>query len=195
MKGRVSYVDEISGLMIIVMVLIHVASRCEYADGILVRTFYFFMSWFYFKAGYFWKDSETREVICKGKKRLLKPYVWFSVIAMVVTMCLQPDLNNLLVNFKVLLVSGAIIANIPLWFLISLFTVKVLSNLLLCHKSFNAGETVMLIMLIILPVVTGFAIHDIGFKKPEWIAYNILGVGFYMGGYFTTNMSNPQKDF
>lgn len=179
MKDRVLYIDEISGLLIIVMVLIHVASRCEYADGFLVRSFFFFMPWFYFKAGYFWKDLETSEVIRKGKKRLLKPYLWFSVIAMVVTMCLQPDFNNLLVNFKVLLVSGAIVANIPLWFLMSLFTVKVLSNLLLCHKSFNVG---VIVVFILLAVVTGFALHDIGFKKPEWIAYNILGIGFYLGG-------------
>lgn len=60
---RFIYLDEISELLILVMVIIHICSRFELESTVLwLKTFYFFMSWFYFKSGMFHRNSSFSEV-------------------------------------------------------------------------------------------------------------------------------------
>lgn len=97
----------------------------------------FFMAWFFFKAGMFHRDTVLQKVFNKAVGRLLVPYIVFSIIAIVII-----GLNHFALE-KVsgfvgvikdvpiyLKREGAVICNAPLWFLLSLFFVRLFFSLL-----------------------------------------------------------------
>ncbi len=126
---RFAYLDEISGLLILVMVIIHICSRFEWEyTNHWLMTFYFFMPWFYFKSGMFHKDSSFSECYHKNFDKLMKPYFIYTVIGSVLVFCLTGSVRMILSEIKWIIISGSAIGNIPVWFLLSLFVVKLLSN-------------------------------------------------------------------
>ena len=180
-RPRQDYIDEISGLLIIAMVLIHIASRCNYDNTILIRAFFFFMPWFYFKSGFFYKQALLKGVVKKGVKKLLKPFVFFTVIAVVLDFLFSQDRLVFVDNIKVMFFCGTAKSNIPLWFLMSLFVVQIVSIFVLKSKSSNLGGAILL--LICFTSIVGYCLQQIELKLPEYLAYNVLGTGFYLSGF------------
>lgn len=64
---RIQHIDAVAGLMILWMVIGHLRQVCGYewqSPSIL----YFFMPWFYYKAGMLWKDAGLRDMANRGGK-------------------------------------------------------------------------------------------------------------------------------
>lgn len=72
-------IDATAGLLILFMIYGHVMSWTNLTEAhsfiVLDRIFCFFMPWFFFKAGMFYKQEKI-DLVCKaGYKRLLVPYI------------------------------------------------------------------------------------------------------------------------
>lgn len=90
-QGRLDYIDEISGVLIVVMVLEHVTYNCDYGYYPFLRLFFFYMPWFFFKSGFFHKNQRPRILFKKTLYKFLRTYVIFWVIGLLVSIFLWGD--------------------------------------------------------------------------------------------------------
>ena len=64
---RVSHIDAVSGLLIIYMIIIHVIQFSKFTTALrLLYPLSFFMSWFFFKSGMFYKDKTHKKILTGG---------------------------------------------------------------------------------------------------------------------------------
>lgn len=180
LKKRDQSLDLISGILIIHMIYYHICifTNTNYDLGNIL---FFFMPWFFFKSGmFFCYNPETQCEIKKNAKKLLIPFFWFSLIGLFffyIELIISNDYNWLhYISFPYsLLLSGSISANSPLWFLSTLFIVKVsynlLNNLLPIH--------------IILSISVGIALlcFFLGLSRPFYLANSAVGLFFYSLGH------------
>lgn len=133
MKQRNHAFDLLCGICIIRMIMLHITNSCGFGKEDwwtpIMQWSYYFMSFFFFKAGYFNKTvAGNSKEFCKKKfKQLLVPYfVWGTIGNIVyfffVWFILDP--NNALckqVEIKHIWESSQFYGNIPCWFLFSFF--------------------------------------------------------------------------
>ena len=99
MKKRDASLDSVAGLLIIYMILIHIFQWSDLRD--VIHSYWllplsFFMSWFFYKSGMFYKDKTCKELLVGGGKKLLIPYVVFSLVGHIlqcVKMFMEGDAN------------------------------------------------------------------------------------------------------
>lgn len=136
-KKRSASLDIISGVLILWMIVYHSFQWAELDKTPLFNTllsfFYFFMAWFYFKAGYLFNSSRgLNEIVSSGMIKLLIPMiVWLTIGYIILIPYLffvekSPIWKIVIWPAYSLISSGDTIGNSPLWFLLSLFIVRVL---------------------------------------------------------------------
>ena len=137
-ENRLQYFDIISGIFIIQMVLFHIFQFADYYENNswfypIHNFFFFFMPWFYFKAGFFIKRREnTKECIVNDFKRLIIPWIVWGVIGQLICISFEifegekSLLKILLSPFQAIIFTGAPTGNLPLWFLPSLFLTRLI---------------------------------------------------------------------
>ena len=142
MKQRNHAFDLLCGLCILRMLLLHVISTCGYRSEFwftkLMAWTFFFMSFFFFKAGYFNKgvNSPTLPYLKDRTKRLLVPYaVWGIIGSAVYFGFLLAFPEHFQRYYKVLRwihlwQDSHVWGNPPLWFLFSFFLSYVLVHFL-----------------------------------------------------------------
>lgn len=140
---RLDYLDNVAGILISFMMLIHVLAWNVIPlknDSLWLEPLQFFMYWFYFKSGMFFKQRTTRNFLNWGGKKLLYPFLVFSLLGYIlylVTIFINGDRNwihYLLTPIKEIVLAGSFGANDILWFLTSLFCVQFLYNELMFRK-------------------------------------------------------------
>jgi len=142
-KNRDQSIDIVAGIMIIYMILYHIYqwSHIKYLLVDYLSHFLFmFMTWFYFKAGMFSHKEFCKDLVNDSSKRLLKPYFIFSLIGHVFW-CIQQSIiaetswkTWFYEPFSQIFRNSSVEGNLPLWFLLSLFIVKMLHSLFLKFK-------------------------------------------------------------
>lgn len=167
--------DSLSGLMIVYMMFIHIMQRSGLAElpvnAVLLRILFFFMPWFFYKGGHFWKERSFSQELQVVTRRFLVPYLVFSLAGWgvdILYLCLtgQADIHSLfLTPVHTLIVSGAVPGNLPLWFL----PVFAVSRLLFCVLERNR----------IPPMVV--ALVSFAFA---WVCNRLLPIPFYIGTTF-----------
>lgn len=176
--------DTLAGVLITYMILYHCIQHVGLIDSILYnmlhRFFFFFMAWFYFKAGLFHKVKSERQVFISTTRRLLKPFAIFTLVAHAfccINYILAGDYNIIhytLSPIKQILLNEAIEWNLPLWFLPSLFVVKNLFNIWSLHFSPY--------FLLVSGVIACLTMnHNI--VQPIFLQNIALGLFFYTAGY------------
>ena len=135
-KERDHSLDALGGLLIIFVIFRH----CLCADGTIDSTleglcYYpllFYMAWFFFKGGMFYHGKSLSQTIVKSVERLGIPYLVFTLLAIVVGISLYGILAGIdgvrqfLAGIPVHLKrEGAVEFNAPLWFIFSLFFVRI----------------------------------------------------------------------
>ena len=133
-KPRNHAFDFLCGICIIRMVSLHVMAFCGHADDQwwreMMQWTYYFMSFFFFKAGYFNKSvlGSSRQYCADKAKRLLIPYLTTGLIGGVIYFSFLPFLIDRFHNpiepleWSHIWKSGSFYGNNPTWFLISFFT-------------------------------------------------------------------------
>lgn len=126
--------------MIIYMIKYHICQWGGVNYDCLDKILFFFMPWFFFKSGMFFSYNRNYiQQITKDARHLIMPFVAFSLIAQLfflLKLFLHGDYYWVhYCSFpKYILLTGSTPANPPLWFLLSLFAVKEIYNLIYFNK-------------------------------------------------------------
>lgn len=135
---RLNYLDNVAGLLILYMMLYHILLWCDMRETIessLMCLLSFFMFWFFFKSGMFYRAKGVKNLLLGGVK-LMVPYVVFTLLGHIfqmVIMFVEGDTNwvhYVLSPIKQILLYGSLRGNSPLWFLFSLLLVQLIYNYL-----------------------------------------------------------------
>ncbi len=141
--SRSNYLDNICGLLIIHMIFIyHLVNFCKfqvqpYFFVVVSQIFSFFMAWFFFKGGMFYKEKPLRIIIYSGLRRFIIPYVLFNTLGGLCDIFIayykqQGNLSIsdlLIMPFSVTYYNEATYSNLALWFLLSMVVVKILFSI------------------------------------------------------------------
>ena len=107
------------------------------------------MSWFFFKGGMMYKETDSKTLISKSSKRLLVPYLIFILLGMFLEILFfqfdynVPPIPSILRGGIVeILQTTAVYPTFAVWFLISLFFARIVFNLLF-HKLHSLLITVL----------------------------------------------------
>ena len=135
-KQRDRSLDLISGLLIIHMISGHIFSVFTQLEGcsfyrIEQFLLFFFMPWFFFKGGMFFRYNPDYKVFArKSFRRLMMPFLSWGIIGTlfffiyVATSEHSGGLGWYLAPIKSLTMAGTFEGNGPLWFLLSLFIAR-----------------------------------------------------------------------
>ncbi len=181
MKKRNDAFDLLCGLCILRMVSLHVMQFCGHAgdawwDGVMQWTF-FFMSFFFFKAGYFNKSlaGDTRAYLIDKVKRLLVPYITCALLSDVVYFAFLPQMIHLFhkpiepLHWSRIWDTSEAYGNGPLWFLFSFFSSYVLAHFIDKVRHLHW-------VVLAFPVI-GWWLFSIG--NPLWMNLNNIFMGVY----------------
>lgn len=142
MKERNHAFDFLCGICIIRMIFLHVTNSCGFGQESwwvpIMDWSYYFMSFFFFKAGYFNKTvaGDSKEFIKKKFKQLMVPYFVWGFIGNIiyfffVWFILDP--KNVFVkqvSIDHIWKSSQFYGNIPCWFLFSFFQSYIIAHLI-----------------------------------------------------------------
>lgn len=187
---RERYLDVVCGIMVIWMILGHAIAYCGLKDSFLYtfphRFLPFFMPWFFFKSGMFYVQRTEKQVVMGVVRRLLVPYLTF-IIGTYIIFDLYPIpkdglWNSLFQYMTPIIQTGAPAGNIALWFLLSLFFVRVLSNQLIV---FGIKPFVVCIVLAVGMVLLHHVKQQaawIQLAEPRYLYNTLVGLLFYSAG-------------
>ena len=193
-KPRNHAFDFLCGICIIRMVSLHIMAFCGHADDDwwreVMQWTYYFMSFFFFKAGYFNKSvlGDSRQY-CKDKaKRLLIPYLTTGLLGGAIYFSFLPFLIQRFHNpiepleWPHVWENGSFYGNNPTWFLISFFAAYILIHFLEKgrHKLFDGFSPDVSHWSSLLYFVFPFVSYWLfTLKNPLWLSLNNVFMGIF----------------
>lgn len=193
-NSRDENIDTVAGLMILWMINLHIQKLSGFA---LIPSRYmpflpFFMMWFFYKSGMYHKVLDFKTIAHTSIKRLLIPYAIFSFIGIISGTIISLYQNESLIDFYIgsvyqFIVMGGVFSNMPVWFLLSLFCVKIVFNHFIIK---NVGK-----VCIGTSIVIAFLLAMIGVAKPPYFGNICLGLFFYGLGYYFKQIQFKQNIF
>lgn len=186
MNKRLSYIDNVAGIMIPWMILGHCSLFSGFGiPGYSILSFY--MPWFFYKSGMFFKTRNCQELIKTDYKKFIIPFWVYSLIGWFVwsvcglidgsqslSSCFLKPLNSMALR-------GYITGNSALWFLLSLFIIRQISNVLL-------QRPLSPLVLSIICFALAFSLYYFGWYNYSWWFGNIFsGMCFFLLGYLMNN--------
>lgn len=184
---RDSGIDTLAGFFVLYIAVGHALHLYHLPTSELCPSplLYFFMPWFFYKGGMYFKHKDDIVALKQNAKRLIKPFLLWTIIGCVV-FCLLSFFTNHPIHtpitwVKELIIDGSIYENKPLWFLLSLFIVKTVSNKItpphrgLIYLYIAAG-------LILATVSNHMSLH-----RPLWLFNSASGLVFFLIGYLIGN--------
>lgn len=204
-KQRDSSLDAVSGFLIIFMMYCHLMFWSKlynhYFHEVLLHVFAFYMGWFFFKGGLFAKAGESlHSVVSKSFHRLIVPYIIFSLIGVFfywLDLRLQGPVGMRWFvgqNFRFLFHRGTFYGNLPLWFLLTLFLVRLLFNWLV---RFRYTDIILALLILTLYFLRYLDVLGIGHRLifPYWLYNTIIGLAYYWLGYRLRPLLHHPKTF
>ena len=179
---RNEVLDAVAGLLILHMILGHIMAWSYLKKTDLyawMDVLFFFMPWFFFKSGQFHRDGHYLRQLLSSARRLLIPYVVFSLAGYAVK-CYTLSLHN---DFSVHLTrvwtkfshEGVLPGNGPLWFLLVLFVARQVYSL--CPRQAR-------VPLLAVAILGAFALqHFFSVTDPIYPASLCTGLFFYGLGH------------
>lgn len=149
----------------------------------------FFMPWFFYKSGQFFRKRPWKEQLNKDARKLLLTFVIWSVIGYVMFLAfgmLQHTLTLRSATYSIvrgLFLTGKVPLNEPLWFLLTLFGVRFMANLTLPEKDEKYYIAKILILALMGYIVAYLAYRFNHRLLPYWAANGAAGFSFFVLGY------------
>lgn len=182
---RKDYLDWLCGLMILQMIAGHLVDNSQtnhVFDGLL-HILSFFMPWFFFKSGMcFHPTNNLHTTIQKSFKRLIIPFIVWGLIGEAVYIALSlifhPEYDW---KFYARIVKASIIdgkpagGNGPLWYLFSLFIIRV-------GYSYINGKCSD-ILLLVLSLAIPATMYYTGWNWLYVISHTLVGFFYFIAGY------------
>lgn len=149
----------------------------------------FFMPWFFYKSGQLFAKRSIKDLWKKDSHKLLKTFMIWSAIGYVFYLligwlCDTMTLRNATYSvIRGLFLTGKIPINTPLWFLLTLFSVRFLANLFLPERGDKNAVWKILSILAIGYVISFLAFRFNHRLMPYWVANGAAGLSFFALGY------------
>ena len=149
----------------------------------------FFMPWFFYKSGQFFRKQSLKEQVTKDTHKLLRTFVIWSAIGYVMFLVfglLQHTLTLRSATYSIvrgLFLTGKVPLNEPLWFLLTLFGVRFMANLTLPEKDEKYYIAKILILALMGYIVAYLAYRFNHRLLPYWAANGAAGFSFFVFGY------------
>lgn len=186
MKNRIEWIDNLRGIVIILVVIGHLSIP------LMLQTFIysFHMPLFFFLSGYLFNKktfNSMKEFATKKFHAILVPYFFFALISIPIGI-----LNNsvqgvgtqpikILTDFYYL--NGTVGWNTPLWFLIPLFIIEI-GYFYICRKSTTQISSTIIVLIFLL----GYGATFLNFRPPFGLDIVLVGLVFYaIGNYCRQN--------
>ncbi|WP_350628482.1 acyltransferase [Pseudoalteromonas sp. CAL260-MNA-CIBAN-0059] len=180
--------DIISGILILWMIVYHSFQWAELEGSMifhrLLNLFYFFMAWFYFKAGFLFNNEKPiKENLVSGVTRLIIPmFFWFIIgyllfIPYLVVIEGAPIWKLFIWPAYSIISSGDTIGNSPLWFLLSLFIVRILLFFISRLSFFS------ILNIFLLSVLVGWLGSYYSLQLPLGLISTPIGLAFSLSGF------------
>ena len=181
-------IDSVAGLLVLQMIIYHLFQHAALTNSLLnliTYPLYFFMPWFFFKAGLYYKPLSVKKSIRDASKKLLCPFVVFSLVGQIVYgihVYLNGDSkfaifsDYLIIPMKEILWEGSCFGNSALWFLVSLFVVKLIYNIF-------SGMRIKDVYIIVSLGCIAFLMNMYSINKPLYMANICSGMAFYSIGH------------
>lgn len=146
------------------------------------------MPWFFFKAGMLFKKESVGKVVKKSFRRLILPFIVFTIIGETIKLAINLYLidesafyiikRNILFAGIAIIKFGSSMGNLALWFLPTLFSVRVIYNLLKRTKIY-----------FLIPLLCSIAplMFFLDLKSPYYLANISSGLFFYAMGDLCRN--------
>lgn len=173
---------------------VHLNNHPIYQNGI--KIFPFFLSWFFYKSGMFFKiPSDYREYIKKCYSKLARPWIVWSILSFFIWLVVL-IINNTHTDFIheflsycfYTVIDGCHISNIPLWFLFTLFMIKMIYPLFSLLRIKNV--VLFVTLLITVQLVYCYKCKYGILVKPLWLYNTIIGMCFFCAGDILRNKQN-----
>lgn len=149
----------------------------------------FFMPWFFYKSGQFFKKRPYKELLRKDARKLLLTFVIWSAIGYVFYLVFGLMQNALTLRgatysiVRGLFLTGKVPINEPLWFLLTLFGVRFIANLLLSARESKWGW-IRIAGIIAIGYVVAYGCFRWNHPLlPYWVANGASGLAFFTFGY------------
>ena len=149
----------------------------------------FFMPWFFYKSGQFFKKKSINELWIKDSSKLLCTFVVWSAIGYIFYLVfnfLQHTLTFRSATFSIvrgLFLTGKIPINEPLWFLLTLFGVRAIANITLPNKE-DKWSWLKALGLAAIGYMIAYLAYRVNYRLlPYWIANGASGYAFFVLGY------------
>ena len=199
--GRIQSLDWLSGLLIVHMILGHISqghfAQVEDAPFFVIinRYLFFFMPWFFFKSGMFFKpDVNKKSFFIKSFKRLMIPFCIFSLLGeplywIHVFYSEHSDMWQwYLASAKTIFTHGNLQGNGPLWFLLSLFLVRIFYNRFFLNTGLKIAIASLSVTMLCLLHYYNIAIY------PS-VSHTVAGLVFYAAGDLMRNLQYNKAIF
>lgn len=156
----------------------------------------FFMPWFFYKSGQFFKTRPFDEHLRKDSSKLLLTFIIWSAIGYVFYLVfgtLQHSLTLRGSTYSIvrgLFLTGKVPINEPLWFLLTLFGVRFVANWLLPNKD-NKYRWPIVACIIIAGYIIAYACFCRNHRLlPYWVSNGASGLVFFSLGYALRDYEN-----
>ncbi len=185
-------IDNGSGILItFVILLYHLPGFCNLGETwffLFIRSIFdFFMAWFFFKSGMFYKQRSVKEEFYKCWHRLILPFIIINLFCFILHSIINGG-ESLLEHLKVSIYRESEAMCSPLWFCLSLSIVRVLYQLI-----YNLLKLKKRWMILSISILFAFLMYVYSFKIdntrfvfantiPLWIGNVFLGLFFYSLG-------------
>ena len=193
-KNRDNSLDIISGIMITWMVVYHIFMWAGLTGHpiykIPLQWLFFFMPWFYFKSGMHQKLNTELSIInyiINNTNSLIVPLIIWTTIGILVSIPEMlffkdyPLWKILIEPFYKIMLSGDTYGNPPLWFLCSLFIVKIIGYYLIKQSKYTIS------IFLLLCIGAGIILSKLFILLPLGIHNVVIGIIFYYSGYIYKN--------
>lgn len=212
MQRRID-IDIASGFFVLWMINIHLGdwnwcTKTETYDTILRYFIVPFMPWFFYKAGMLAKKRDIKDEIIYSAKKLLWPFLWITIIShLLYCFRLYFEFNETSITTYIvypiaaLFIRGASQGSAALWFLTSLFCVRIIYCAFYKYKYRN--EVLLIVCFVMASIVrlintrSGLPIYtgQDGTVCPVWMANIPLGLMFFTLGNILKNIQYNIKFF
>lgn len=191
MNQRSAHIDLAAGIMLAWMILGHTASHASYAGifPIIGKYLSFFMPWFFYKAGMFYRDKSIKERAIGGAMKLLVPFLIYSLLGQFFYyICLIVEHNVSFRSFvyqplRSLFVTECLPGNGALWFLVVLYLINLIIPFII--------NKIHPIIIALLGIGIAFACYLLNISWFPCIIPNIAaGIAFYALGYYCRDEEN-----
>lgn len=181
-KTRTNYLDKLAGIFILYMLFQHCLSQTDgygvFSD-VLGRLLGFYMCWFFFKSGMFFRPDG---LLMSSVKRLLKPWAIYASLAFVLNLLYVTLLKGNIGGYCLdtiheLYNNGCLYFDQPLWYLISIFIVRLIFSCI-WNLGRNALFVACFISLFLASKTEGMTAQYSHYVINIW-----LGLFFYTCGY------------